>query len=111
MLDETQDVAVEMIIGDRAVTGHGVEVDDNTWQHLLVDAVAAVSAVHRLLGRAGEGRVEDLDGFDEGAWWVQDAAAALPVKLFGDVAGLTVLDLCAAPGRPPGRRPGDRQSR
>jgi 16S rRNA (cytosine967-C5)-methyltransferase len=29
---------------------------------------------------------------------VQDAAAALPVRFFGDVAGSTVADLCAAPG-------------
>lgn len=43
-------------------------------------------------------RVETLPGFDEGAWWVQDAAAALPAKLLGDVAGKRVLDLCAAPG-------------
>ncbi len=42
--------------------------------------------------------VSRLDGFADGAWWVQDAAAALPVKLLGDVAGKTVFDLCAAPG-------------
>ncbi|MFO1242248.1 MAG: transcription antitermination factor NusB [Rickettsiales bacterium] len=42
--------------------------------------------------------VQDLKGFQEGAWWVQDAAAALPVKLLGDIKGKTVLDLCAAPG-------------
>lgn len=47
---------------------------------------------------AGAGRIEELEGYAEGAWWVQDAAAALPVKLFGDVAGLDALDLCAAPG-------------
>ncbi len=47
---------------------------------------------------ANAGRVEELPGYDEGAWWVQDAAAALPVKLLGDVSGLSVLDLCAAPG-------------
>lgn len=47
---------------------------------------------------SGAGRVEKLDGYDDGAWWVQDAAAALPVKLFGDVTGLSALDLCAAPG-------------
>lgn len=46
----------------------------------------------------GAGKIEELDGFDDGAWWVQDAAAALPAKLFGDLAGLNVLDLCAAPG-------------
>lgn len=44
------------------------------------------------------GRIEELDGYDEGAWWVQDAAAALPVKLLGPVAGIEVADLCAAPG-------------
>ena len=43
------------------------------------------------------GRVEALPGFAAGAWWVQDAAAALPVRLFGDVAGKHVIDLCAAP--------------
>jgi 16S rRNA (cytosine967-C5)-methyltransferase len=47
---------------------------------------------------AGGGRVEALAGFEEGAWWVQDAAAALPARLLGDVRGLDVLDLCAAPG-------------
>lgn len=45
-----------------------------------------------------EGRVDDLPGFAEGAWWVQDAAATLPALLLGDVAGKRVLDLCAAPG-------------
>ncbi len=44
------------------------------------------------------GRIEELPGFAEGGWWVQDAAAALPVLLFGDVQGLAVADLCAAPG-------------
>ena len=44
------------------------------------------------------GAVPDLLGFAEGAWWAQDAAAALPARLLGDVAGKRVLDLCAAPG-------------
>lgn len=46
----------------------------------------------------GRGRIEGLAGFEDGAWWVQDAAAALPARLLGDVAGRRVLDLCAAPG-------------
>jgi 16S rRNA (cytosine967-C5)-methyltransferase len=50
------------------------------------------------LRRKGGGFIEKLPGFAEGAWWIQDAAAALPVRLLGDVAGLTVADLCAAPG-------------
>ena len=44
------------------------------------------------------GQVSKLAGYDDGAWWVQDAAAAIPVQLLGDVSGLTALDLCAAPG-------------
>jgi 16S rRNA (cytosine967-C5)-methyltransferase len=44
------------------------------------------------------GRVDALDGYAEGAWWVQDAAAALPARLLGDVAGRRVLDMAAAPG-------------
>ncbi len=42
--------------------------------------------------------IETLSGFSEGAWWVQDAAASLPAQLLGDVTGLDVADLCAAPG-------------
>lgn len=42
--------------------------------------------------------VPELPGFDEGAWWIQDAAATIPARLLGDVSGRTVLDLCAAPG-------------
>jgi 16S rRNA (cytosine967-C5)-methyltransferase len=42
--------------------------------------------------------VTELPGFEDGAWWVQDAAASLPTRLFGDVSGLLVADLCAAPG-------------
>jgi 16S rRNA (cytosine967-C5)-methyltransferase len=46
----------------------------------------------------GEVGIPSLPGFAEGAWWVQDAAAALPARLIGDVANKRVLDLCAAPG-------------
>ena len=42
--------------------------------------------------------VEALPGYDEGRWWVQDAASAIPARLLAAPAGSTVLDLCAAPG-------------
>ncbi len=44
------------------------------------------------------GNVMELEGFKEGDWWVQDASAAIPAKLFGDLKDKTVIDLCAAPG-------------
>jgi len=44
------------------------------------------------------GRVDQLPGFADGAWWVQDAAASLPARLLGEVRGQRVIDLCAAPG-------------
>ncbi|WP_246270304.1 RsmB/NOP family class I SAM-dependent RNA methyltransferase [Hongsoonwoonella zoysiae] len=44
------------------------------------------------------GPIDELEGFSDGAWWVQDAAASLPALLLGDIAGKRVGDLCAAPG-------------
>lgn len=45
-----------------------------------------------------QGSVTMLPGFSDGQWWVQDAAAAMPARLFGDLKGKSVADLCAAPG-------------
>lgn len=50
------------------------------------------------LRKTSGGAVSELQGFDEGHWWVQDASAAIPAQLFGDVSGEHVYDLCAAPG-------------
>jgi 16S rRNA (cytosine967-C5)-methyltransferase len=44
------------------------------------------------------GQISTLAGFDDGAFWVQDAAAAMAVPLLGDVMDKRVLDICAAPG-------------
>lgn len=44
------------------------------------------------------GEVSAWEGFAEGRWWVQDASAAVPARLLNPRQGLTVLDLCAAPG-------------
>ncbi len=43
-------------------------------------------------------RVTELPGYEAGAFWVQDAAAALPAKLLAAQPGERVADLCAAPG-------------
>ena len=51
----------------------------------------------------GAGEITQIDGFVEGAWWVQDLAASLPAKMLlssleSDWNGKTIVDLCAAPG-------------
>ena len=71
-----------------------VKIDPLGWATRLSGYLLPTGSV-RLLP---EGRIENLPGFNDGNWWVQDAAAALPVKLLGDVKGMRVADLCAAPG-------------
>ena len=71
-----------------------VKADAAQWASRLHGVVLPTGSVRTLL----QGSVTMLPGFAEGQWWVQDAAAALPARLLGDVAGKAVLDLCAAPG-------------
>ena len=71
-----------------------VKGDAPVWAERLGGKLLATGTV-RLLGH---GPVPALPGYTEGAWWVQDAAASLPARLLGDVKGLRVADLCAAPG-------------
>lgn len=44
------------------------------------------------------GQVSAMPGFKKGSWWVQDAAAAIPVQVLAPKEGEAVLELCAAPG-------------
>ncbi len=66
------------------------------------EAWAAALGAERLptdsLRLSHAGQISALPGFAEGAWWVQDAAAALPVRLLAPQRGERVADLCAAPG-------------
>jgi 16S rRNA (cytosine967-C5)-methyltransferase len=71
-----------------------VKSDPAQWATRLHGEQLATGTVRTLL----QGSVTMLPGFSEGAWWVQDAAAALPVRLFGDIKGKTIVDFCAAPG-------------
>jgi 16S rRNA (cytosine967-C5)-methyltransferase len=61
-------------------------------------ALQAEALPNGSLRRRAGGAVAELPGYAEGAWWVQDAAAALAAPLLGDVRGRRVADLCAAPG-------------
>lgn len=71
-----------------------VKSDPEDWAQRLEGTVLATGTV-RL---NASGRVDALDGYADGAWWIQDVAATLPARLFGSVEGLRIADLCAAPG-------------
>jgi 16S rRNA (cytosine967-C5)-methyltransferase len=71
-----------------------VKADAASWAQRLRGRVLPTGTVRTNT----QGNVALLPGYSEGAWWVQDAAAALPARLFGDIAGKEVADLCAAPG-------------
>lgn len=72
-----------------------VKSDADDWAARLGGIVLPTGSV-RLESLPGP--LTELPGFAEGEWWVQDAAAAIPARLLGDIAGLSVADLCAAPG-------------
>jgi 16S rRNA (cytosine967-C5)-methyltransferase len=71
-----------------------VKGDPKEWAEKLDATLLSTGSLRRPIA----GAVDELPGFDEGAWWVQDTAASLPARLLGDVKGLKVADLCAAPG-------------
>ena len=71
-----------------------VKSDAQHWATRLHGETLPTGTVRTLL----QGSVTMLPGFSEGQWWVQDAAAALPARLFGDDSGKAIVDLCAAPG-------------
>jgi len=76
-----------------------VKTDPEHWARALGGHVLPTGSVRAVV----HGPVSQLPGFADGAWWVQDAAAALPAKLLlaafqGNIEGRAVADLCAAPG-------------
>jgi 16S rRNA (cytosine967-C5)-methyltransferase len=71
-----------------------VKSDIEQWATRLHGELLPTGSVRTLL----QGSVTMLPGFTDGQWWVQDAAASLPARLFGDVAGKRIADFCAAPG-------------
>lgn len=68
--------------------------DPQKWGEALGGAVLENGTVR--LNKPG--RVEALAGFEDGDWWVQDAAASLPARLLAAKSGKNIIDLCAAPG-------------
>jgi 16S rRNA (cytosine967-C5)-methyltransferase len=86
--------AIADAIGHEPSLDITVKSDPAQWATRLHGETLPTGTVRTLL----QGSVTMLPGFTEGQWWVQDAAAALPARLLGDVNGKSVADLCAAPG-------------
>ncbi len=91
---ETTARQMALAIGHEPSLDITVKSDAAQWASRLHGETLPTGSVRTLL----QGSVTMLPGFTDGQWWVQDAAAALPVRLFGDVGGKTIVDLCAAPG-------------
>ncbi|HEX3883528.1 MAG TPA: transcription antitermination factor NusB [Stellaceae bacterium] len=68
--------------------------DGNDWCEPLQGQLLPTGTFRRTSG----GSVVALPGYAEGGWWIQDAAAAVPARMFGPIAGLEIVDMCAAPG-------------
>ncbi len=66
------------------------------WAKKLEGRVIGKQSIRRPAGAGG--LIEELAGYEQGAWWVQDVAASLPARLLGPLEGRHVIDLCAAPG-------------
>lgn len=86
--------AMAAALGHEPSLDLSVKSDAGQWAARLHGEVLPTGTVRTLL----HGSVTMLPGFSEGQWWVQDAAAALPARLFGDIKGKKIADLCAAPG-------------
>ncbi len=86
--------AIAAMNGEEPALDITVKSEPERWAEKLHGRVLPTGTVRTL----AHGSVALLPGFHEGAWWVQDAAAALPVRLFGDINGKRIADLCAAPG-------------
>ncbi|MDE2061950.1 MAG: methyltransferase domain-containing protein [Bradyrhizobium sp.] len=87
-----RDIAIA--IGQEPSFDITVKSNPAQWAARLHGETLPTGSVRTLL----QGSVTTLPGFAEGQWWVQDAAAALPARLFGDIKNKQIVDLCAAPG-------------
>ena len=95
--DRTRSIAAAH--GQQAPLDISLKADPSHWAEKLVGEALDGGTIRRT---ESGGRIVDLPGFEDGVWWVQDAAAAVPARRLleqlGDPKDKTVVDLCAAPG-------------
>ena len=91
--------AAARALGDEPATDLTLKHDGETahWARAL-GGTSLMPGHVRVPRGANPGPLTDWPGFAEGAWWVQDLAAAIPARVLACRPGDRVLDLCAAPG-------------
>ncbi len=91
-----EELAAKIAEAHRSMASVDISVKDDAagWAERLGGILLPTGSI-RLVERTA---IRDLPGFDEGAWWVQDAAAALPARLLHAKPHERIADLCAAPG-------------
>ncbi|MEO0392649.1 MAG: transcription antitermination factor NusB, partial [Pseudomonadota bacterium] len=91
--------AAKLAVAHRQEPGLDITIKSNAKRDELITALDATPLPNGSLRRPVGGNITKLPGFDTGDWWVQDAAASMPARLFGDdLKGQRIADLCAAPG-------------
>ena len=91
MVEQARIALAEPPMLDLALKLHA---DTGLWAEKLGGTSLAPGHVRLPRGSA----IETLEGYADGAWWVQDLSSTLPVRVLGKGRSRTVLDLCAAPG-------------
>ncbi len=86
---------IEKSITSEAPLDLTIKDNPQFWAEKLQGILFANGTVRILNAKS---KISELDGYEQGSWWVQDLAASLPVMLLGDINNKKVLDLCAAPG-------------
>ncbi len=89
-----QILRMEKMLQQEAPLNVQVKKNAENWAQTLGGRVIADNSI--VIDNAG--KIENLTGYHDGEWWVQDIAASLPAACFSELCGKRVLDLCAAPG-------------
>jgi 16S rRNA (cytosine967-C5)-methyltransferase len=93
------DRAAAIATAHKVEPGLDISLKDPTTLEHWAEELEATILPNGSLRRPTGGAIDKLPGYDAGAWWVQDAAASLPARMFGtDLSGKKIGDLCAAPG-------------
>lgn len=85
---------IAKILSEEAALDVTVKSDPESW----AEKFSGITLPNGTVRLKPHGPIPEMEGYDEGEWWIQDAAASLPAKLLGNISGLKTADLCAAPG-------------